>query len=72
MAARGCVVISAAESLKGRNHNLDSQHEIATALANLNITLVNHNVTSVTVDAGTNTGGLTSIIEPFNSATDCG
>ena len=45
---------------------------IATALANLNITLVNHNVTSVTVNSGTNTGGLTSIIEPFNSATDCG
>jgi hypothetical protein len=45
---------------------------IATALASLHITLVNHGVTSVTVNPGTDTGGLTSIIEPFNSATDCG
>jgi hypothetical protein len=44
---------------------------IASAVAGLNIVYTGNNVTSVT-SSGIDVGGLTSIIEPFNSKTDCG
>ena len=44
---------------------------IASAVAGLNIVYTGNNVTSVT-SSGIDVGGLTGIIEPFNSATDCG